>query len=306
MSDKAVSTEDLCTELKNQSSVVDIARLEAILQTLVENKVEALKKEGRKASSVHSSPRSILNRLRLTSSSSQSTKDEGEPKTEETKEKVPEERHTVEISKFRKSALKHIVGESSPVRHQYRCRNYDISSNSEDCRNRSMNFDNIYIDNSCPSVADKPPTCYCNRDVNGQIMHFDDDYISMKIDGYGDVETDAIISEEALRRAKRKKRRRRKRKIKNRLAMHHAHFDYPADLHENYKNLTEDELSRRAKWTIVATAGLLLLMCLLLVGITLRMAPIIDEIVRKENEEFINALNKRRNSSSATPVQNVT
>lgn len=110
-------------------------------------------------------------------------------------------------------------------------------------------------------------------------MNYDDDYISLKVDGtYGDIETDAIISEEALRRARRKRRRKRKRKIKKRLAMHHSHFVSPIEVSESYKNLTEDELSRRAKWTIVATACILLLMCMLLVGITLRMAPIIDEI----------------------------
>lgn len=109
-------------------------------------------------------------------------------------------------------------------------------------------------------------------------MHFDDEYVSLKIEGFGDVETDAIISEEALRRARRKRRRRRKRKMKKRLAMHHAHLVDPVEVHDSYKNLTEDELSRRAKWTIVATACLLLFMCLLLVGITLRMAPIIDEM----------------------------
>ncbi|CAB0043574.1 unnamed protein product [Trichogramma brassicae] len=40
-----------------------------------------------------------------------------------------------------------------------------------------------------------------------------------------------------------------------------------------------DDLPPRARWTIVATACLLLVMSLLLVGVTLRMAPIIDEMV---------------------------
>uniref|UniRef100_A0A182X4B1 Uncharacterized protein n=1 Tax=Anopheles quadriannulatus TaxID=34691 RepID=A0A182X4B1_ANOQN len=39
-----------------------------------------------------------------------------------------------------------------------------------------------------------------------------------------------------------------------------------------------DDLPQRARWTIIATACLLLIMCLLLVGITLRMAPIIDDM----------------------------
>lgn len=39
-----------------------------------------------------------------------------------------------------------------------------------------------------------------------------------------------------------------------------------------------NDLPKRAKWTIIITAGLLLLTCMLLVGITLRMAPIIDQM----------------------------
>lgn len=80
--------------------------------------------------------------------------------------------------------------------------------------------------------------------------------------------------------------------MKKRLAMHHAHLVDPIEVSESYKNLTEEELSRRAKWTIVATACLLLFMCLLLVGITLRMAPIIDEM----GKHFFNtSINKPRN-----------
>lgn len=39
-----------------------------------------------------------------------------------------------------------------------------------------------------------------------------------------------------------------------------------------------DELPPRARWTIVATACILFAMSLLLVGVTLRMAPIIDDM----------------------------
>nr|XP_023019077.1 uncharacterized protein LOC111507925 [Leptinotarsa decemlineata] len=308
MSDKAVSTEDLCIKEGINNSVVKVARLEAILHTLVESKVETLKKDNRKSSSVHSSPKTILNRLRLTSSSSQSTKDnEGEAENEnEIKNTTGLRKAEIgHMGQYRKPALKQVISGSPSVNLQHHCGSFEISLNSEtDERNRSMNYDNIYIDNSCPSLTEKPSNCCCNKEISG--MHFDDDYISLKMDGFGDVETDAIISEDALRRARRKKRRRRKRRMKKRLAMHHAHLDYPVDLHETYKNLTEEEVSRRAKWTIVATAGLLLFMCLLLIGITLRMAPIIDEIVRKENEEFINALQKRKNSSTVPPVQNLT
>ncbi|XP_015116223.1 uncharacterized protein LOC107040598 [Diachasma alloeum] len=56
--------------------------------------------------------------------------------------------------------------------------------------------------------------------------------------------------------------------------------------------IDHDELPLRARWTIVATACLLFAMSLLLVGVTLRMAPIIDDMVRKENEELLNSLNR--------------
>jgi hypothetical protein len=42
--------------------------------------------------------------------------------------------------------------------------------------------------------------------------------------------------------------------------------------------LDPEDLPKRARWTIIATACLLLLMSVLLVGVTLRMAPIIDEM----------------------------
>nr|CAI5828432.1 unnamed protein product [Callosobruchus analis] len=202
------------------------------------------------------------------------------------------------------SVLKHELSLSSPEL-RYQCSrgpSFEGSSISEDDRRHPENLDHIYIDNSCPSLAEEPHSCCCNRDLSGQISHYDDDYISLKIDGFDDIETDAMMSEEALRRARRKRRRRRKRRMKKKLAMRHAHLVDPIEMHETYKNLTEDELSRRAKWTIVATACLLLFMCMLLVGITLRMAPIIDEMVRKENEEFINSLSRQRNASSNTSV----
>lgn len=101
MTDKAVSTEDLCTIGTEETAALGIARLEALLQTLVENKVEALKNDNRKTSSVHSSPKRILNRLRLTSSSSQSTKDNEEDKSKETKRKrvIKSDHHVVDIDK---------------------------------------------------------------------------------------------------------------------------------------------------------------------------------------------------------------
>lgn len=48
-----------------------------------------------------------------------------------------------------------------------------------------------------------------------------------------------------------------------------------------------EELPPRARWTIVATACLLLAMSLLLVGVTLRMAPIIDDMGKSKKYNWI-------------------
>ncbi|XP_055373981.1 serine-rich adhesin for platelets [Condylostylus longicornis] len=70
---------------------------------------------------------------------------------------------------------------------------------------------------------------------------------------------------------------------------------------QSVKVIDPDDLPQRARWTIIATACLLLLMCLMLVGITLRMAPIIDDIVRQENERLMQeSLNRARLAKNYT------
>lgn len=80
--------------------------------------------------------------------------------------------------------------------------------------------------------------------------------------------------EERRKRRKRRKKRRKERQIRARGLM--------ADELKSVKNATKvldpEDLPKRARWTIVATACLLILMSMLLVGVTLRMAPIIDEM----------------------------
>ena len=55
-------------------------------------------------------------------------------------------------------------------------------------------------------------------------------------------------------------------------------FELSNSTHAQVIDPDSDELPQRAKFTIIATACLLLIMCLLLVGITLRMAPLIDDM----------------------------
>lgn len=69
--DKAVSTEDLRYATRDVN--LDVVRLEAVLNTLVENKVEAMKNEKSKSSSSHSTPMAWDKRMqRITSSSTAS------------------------------------------------------------------------------------------------------------------------------------------------------------------------------------------------------------------------------------------
>ncbi|CAH2013339.1 unnamed protein product [Acanthoscelides obtectus] len=245
--DKAVSTEDLCAEIQKQTAMLGVARLEAILHTLVENKVEALKNE-----SAMSSPRRLLNKLRMKSKSSSNASSQVIKKSEQKRKQTGvkrKEHHVVDMQRISRPVSRHEMSLSSPEL-RYQCSrgpSFEGSSISEDDRRLPENLDHIYIDNSCPSLAEEPHSCCCNRDLSGQISHYDDDYISLKIDGYDGIETDAMISEEALRRARRKRRRRRKRRMKKKYAMRHAHLVDPIEMHETYKNLTEDELSRRGQ-----------------------------------------------------------
>lgn len=81
-------------------------------------------------------------------------------------------------------------------------------------------------------------------------------------------------------------RSRRKRKRKRRRVEDLMMTQVPEVILVNH-----DELSSRARWTIVITACILFAMSLLLVGVTLRMAPIIDEMGKfffKFNLTFFN------------------
>ncbi|CAL8083203.1 unnamed protein product [Orchesella dallaii] len=69
---------------------------------------------------------------------------------------------------------------------------------------------------------------------------------------------------------------------------------------------TDKNEARRAKWTIVITALALLAMSMLLVGVTLRLAPLIDDLVRKENESLLQSIQPQLNSQNLTTPQPTT
>ncbi|XP_073942942.1 uncharacterized protein isoform X4 [Choristoneura fumiferana] len=101
---------------------------------------------------------------------------------------------------------------------------------------------------------------------------------------------DELDSPEALELERRRRRRRRRQRAaeaaqprKHRTLLVSAIDEQAKVIHV----LDPDELPRRARYTIMVTACLLLFLCLLLVGVTLRMAPLIDDMVRQENERMM-------------------
>ncbi|XP_055625723.1 uncharacterized protein LOC129768245 [Toxorhynchites rutilus septentrionalis] len=129
--------------------------------------------------------------------------------------------------------------------------------------------------------------CILSRPPNQPIQFpYDEDFmydVSLQLESDRHGELDSIVPEHRRRHKHKhnhhrhcKKKRHKKRKI-----LVHDLDD------QSVKVIDPDDLPQRARWTIIATACLLLIMCLLLVGITLRMAPIIDDMVRQENERLM-------------------
>ncbi|XP_049541997.1 uncharacterized protein LOC125955136 isoform X2 [Anopheles darlingi] len=108
---------------------------------------------------------------------------------------------------------------------------------------------------------------------------YDDDFIydvSLQVDSDYHAEELDSVEHEHKKKYKRHHRHHhrhcKKKKYKRRKILVHDLDD------QSVKVIDPDDLPQRARWTIIATACLLLIMCLLLVGITLRMAPIIDDM----------------------------
>lgn len=102
-----------------------------------------------------------------------------------------------------------------------------------------------------------------------KIHYDDDDYVALNVaDELEEVEIlsgpEKVDEPQGRYHRPRRKRKRKRRKIDS--------------VGPDEELVDPEELPPRARWTIVATACLLLAMSLLLVGVTLRMAPIIDEM----------------------------
>ncbi|GJQ69370.1 hypothetical protein Trydic_g6494 [Trypoxylus dichotomus] len=298
MTDKAVSTEDLCydpsvaglhysqqSQRQPNSTCIEVARLEGVLNTLLENKVEAIKND--RTSSLHSSPKMLLNRFRIISTTSESVsskdKDSAHSQRSHVYRKHRRRKNSDEIglakphkSKRSGRTKQRISSPSpeSPGRYTIsRCCERSPQHSDEEANQAFLPYQTDCHMDDCHKTHHH---CCCRHDNNADIqMTFDEDYVSLRIDDFGDfddIEEDVMMTHEALKRARRKRRKRRKRRMKRQLAI------AALPVEENVKVLDPDELPQRARWTIVATACLLLFMCLLLVGVTLRMAPIIDDM----------------------------
>ncbi|XP_043482785.1 lateral signaling target protein 2 homolog isoform X2 [Leptopilina heterotoma] len=119
--------------------------------------------------------------------------------------------------------------------------------------------------------------CYTSQNEAQLKLDYDedDDFLALNLEDELD-DNETLSNPEKVnkpmeqfhRPRKKRKRRRRQKKIEPEIVI----------------ETDPDELPPRARMTIVATACLLLAMSLLLVGITLRMGPIIDEMVSSKTE----------------------
>jgi hypothetical protein len=96
----------------------------------------------------------------------------------------------------------------------------------------------------------------------------EDEELERHFNELADVE-DIGVGRDSLQGAQRKRKRKKRRKKK---------ADSDGRVRRGGGGLDPEDLPKRARWTIIATACLLLLMSVLLVGVTLRMAPVIDEM----------------------------
>ncbi|XP_047360975.1 lateral signaling target protein 2 homolog isoform X1 [Vespa velutina] len=332
VADKAVSTND-------GSGGVEVARLEAVLAALVETKVEAMKASstlGRRSGSAPTSPR----RPRLTSTSTASSslnhhhqhhhqhrrkshhhhhhhhphhhhhrrrRHDSAP-CDYIDDSMTHHQHKSHHGKGRRRASESPRSPRKKRRHSKSPRvlqSADIQAGLEarlellDMNGEQdlalINFERTReaLSDSCEYPRLHRSACYFSQSTAQLKIHYDEDedYLALNIaDELEEEETlsgpEKIEEPRETYHRPRKKRKRKRRRIES--------------VGPEEEIVDPEELPPRARWTIVATACLLLAMSLLLVGVTLRMAPIIDDMVRKENEELLNSLNRDFVPANAT------
>ncbi|KAK5650477.1 hypothetical protein RI129_001506 [Pyrocoelia pectoralis] len=304
--DKAVSTEDL--SFKPQRAIyLEVAKLESVFRTLVENKVEAIKNDKVRLSSVNSSPKSLLHRMRITSSSSAASSKgnlhKNSPSPKHRRRRRATDDGELDYNYYKKSKTDDTSKGDTPSPRFKKQRCCLRPHGDEETREiiKYLHCDSICSADDYINISAASYPC-CSTEHTQITMPCSADYVSLKMDGFEEIEEETIAYRSYLSKDKRRRHRRRRRRRKKHMRSHIEITSLP--ISEEVKEIDPDELPPRARWTIVVTACLLLFMCLLLVGITLRMAPIIDDMVRKENEEFMNSLHRdpgQHNSHNLSP-----
>ncbi|XP_076159997.1 uncharacterized protein LOC143143040 [Ptiloglossa arizonensis] len=323
VADKAVSTDD-------GGSGMEVARLEAVLAALVETKVEAMKASStlsKRSGSAPASPR----RLRLTSTSTASSslnhhhqhrrksqhyyhhhhhrhhhhrrkRHDSAPCDEFIEDATQHHHHNSHHGKSRRRASEsprrpkkkrkhskspHILhGVVQDVQTGLNSR-FELLGMDGDQDLALINFERTRetLSDSCEYPQLHRSACYFSQSTAQLKIHYDNDDNYVALNVADELEEEEILSGiEKVEEPREKYHRSRKKRKRKR---HKVHNTGPRE-----ELVDPEELPPRARWTIVATACLLLAMSLLLVGVTLRMAPIIDDMVRKENEELLNSLNR--------------
>ncbi|XP_035728273.1 lateral signaling target protein 2 homolog isoform X2 [Vespa mandarinia] len=335
VADKAVSTND-------GSGGVEVARLEAVLAALVETKVEAMKASstlGRRSGSAPTSPR----RPRLTSTSTASSslnhhhqhhhqhrrkshhhhhhhhphhhhhrrrRHDSAP-CDYIDDSMTHHQHKSHHGKGRRRASESPRSPRKKRRHSKSPRilqSADIQAGLEarlellDMNGEQdlalINFERTReaLSDSCEYPRLHRSACYFSQSTAQLKIHYDEDedYLALNIaDELEEEETlsgpEKIEEPRETYHRPRKKRKRKRRRIES--------------VGPEEEIVDPEELPPRARWTIVATACLLLAMSLLLVGVTLRMAPIIDDMgdgrrasVSKKNRPRRSGTTRRKDS----------
>ncbi|XP_011873788.1 PREDICTED: uncharacterized protein LOC105565313 [Vollenhovia emeryi] len=318
VADKAVSTDD------GGSGGMEVARLEAVLAALVETKVEAMKASStlsRRSGSAPASPR----RPRLTSTSTQQQQQHNKKGQHHQHHRHRRRRHDSAPcgSDYLNNATDHSQHKLSNGRGRRRASESPRSPRKKRRHSRSPNilqgvvqdvhagldsrFELLGIDgdqdvalinferakevlgDSCEYPRLHRSACYFSQSAAQLKIHYDDDdYVALNVaDELEEEETlsgpEKVDESQGRYHRPRRKRKRKRRKIE------------PVD-HPDEELVDPEELPPRARWTIVATACLLLAMSLLLVGVTLRMAPIIDDMGESIATTNLASLIKRESS----------
>ncbi|XP_043251974.1 lateral signaling target protein 2 homolog isoform X1 [Colletes gigas] len=330
VADKAVSTDD-------GGSGMEVVRLEAVLAALVETKVEAIKASslGKRSGSAPTSPRQL--RLTSTSTASSSLnhhhqhrrkshhhhhhyhhyhhhhqhhrkRHDSAPCDAFIEDDTEHHRHNSHHGKARRKASesprrpkkKRKHSKSPNILHDVvqdvqtgLNSRFELFGTDGDQDLTLINFERTRetLSDSCEYPQLHRSACYFPQSTAQLKIHYDNDDNYVALNVADELEEEEILSGiEKVEEPREKYHRPRKKRKRKR---HKVNNTGPRE-----ELVDPEELPPRARWTIVATACLLLAMSLLLVGVTLRMAPIIDDMGNGRRNSLSRTTRPRRASTS--------